>query len=243
MPGVTHSNLPISENVFVNGGSVSGGGLTSALGVEDSVGISDMQARSIISGQADLIALGEDPETYEALEQFGGGSKDGTSPTTGNDGVMAAPGSDEAIGADALYQQDIPRPTSEWVVVLSHVNPRVTSATWDALVELGSTLGRPIVIQSAERRADYNKRVGGATKSLHIEGKAVDVLWGTTSVQSRMDMIQKAVNAGFTGIGCYDNFMHVDIGDKRSWGPNGSYTGQFEQYKAVLKANGYPHYT
>ena len=74
---------------------------------------------------------------------------------------------------------------------------------------------------------------------MHVQRKAADVQWGTSSVQSRVDMIQKAIDAGITGIGCYNSFIHVDIGAKRHWGPNGSYTGQFAQYKPVLRANGY----
>ena len=31
----------------------------------------------------------------------------------------------------------------------------------------------------------------------------------------------------------------VLVGGKRQWGPNGSRTGQFAQYKAVLQSNGY----
>ncbi len=242
MPGITHSNVPMSTTVFVNGEDIPGG-ITTALGIADSVGITDAQARSIISGQADLIALGENPNTYEALEQFGGGTRDGTSPITGQDGAMAAPGSDAAVGADAFYDQGVTRLVSSWVVVPPHVNPRVTTATWNALVELASSLGRPLVLVSAHRSTEFNASVGGASESLHITRKAVDIQWGSTSSQIRMDMIQKAINAGFTGIGCYSNFLHLDIGPKRSWGPNGSYTGQFEQYKAVLTANGFPFYS
>ena len=58
-----------------------------------------------------------------------------------------------------------------------------------------------------------------AQKEHAYERKAIDVLWGTTSAQGRVDMIQRAIDAGFTGIGCYENFMHVDIGTKRQWGP------------------------
>ena len=152
---------------------------------------------------------------------------------------MAAPGSDAAVGADALEDQDIERPISEWVKLMPGVNPRVRPEAWDMMVAFAKSLGRPVTLNSAYRSPEYNRKVGGAKKSMHTQRKAMDVQWGTTSVQGRMDMIQKAVDAGFTGIGCYNNFMHVDIGTKRHWGPNGSYTGQFAQYKPVLKANGF----
>ena len=239
MPGVTHSNTPFATNVFVNGGPTLGGGLATALGIEDTVGISDAESDAILAGQADLLATGEDPDTYEALEQYGGGQDGGMSPITGETCAMAAPGSDAAVGADALEDQDIERPISEWVKLMPGVNPRVRPEAWDMMVAFAKSLGRPVTLNSAYRSPEYNRKVGGAKKSMHTQRKAMDVQWGTTSVQGRMDMIQKAVDAGFTGIGCYNNFMHVDIGTKRHWGPNGSYTGQFAQYKPVLKANGF----
>jgi hypothetical protein len=242
MPAVTHSNTPFASNVFVNGGEIIGGAVADVLGLDDTVGISDAEARAIIEGRAAESAAGNDPDTMEALEQYGGGSPGGTSPVTGASGSEGAPGSDAATGADALYDQDIPRPTSEWINVQAHVNPRVLPEVWTKLENFAKSLGRVITINSAHRSVEYNRSVGGATNSLHVQRKAIDCQWGTSSVQGRVDMIQRAIDAGFTGIGCYNNFIHVDTGSKRSWGPNGSYTGQFAQYKPVLRANGFPNY-
>lgn len=239
MPGVTHSNIPFATNVFVNGGPTLGGAVAEALGLEDTVGIDDAQARAILSGRAAELAAGNDPDINEALEQFGGGSPGGASPVTGLEGAVGAPGSDTAIGADAYVDENIPRLTSEWINVQSHVNPRVLPELWTKLENFAQSLGRPITLNSAYRSPEYNISIGGAKKSVHSERKAVDLQWGTTSVQGRVDMIQRAVDAGITGIGCYNNFIHLDIGTKRHWGPNGSFTGQFAQYKPVLKANGY----
>ena len=242
MPAVTYSNVPFASNVFVNGGETIGGAVADVLGLEDTVGISDAEARAIIEGRAAESAAGNDPDTMEALEQYGGGTPGGTSPVTGASGSEGAPGSDAATGADALYDQDIPRPTSEWINVQAHVNPRVLPEVWTKLENFAKSLGRVITINSAHRSVEYNRSVGGATNSLHVQRKAIDCQWGTSSVQGRVDMIQRAIDAGFTGIGCYNNFIHVDTGSKRSWGPNGSYTGQFAQYKPVLRANGFPNY-
>ena len=242
MPAVTYSNVPFASNVFVNGGETIGGAVADVLGLEDTVGISDAEARAIIEGRAAESAAGNDPDTMEALEQYGGGTPGGTSPVTGASGSEGAPGSDAATGADALYDQDIPRPTSEWINVQAHVNPRVLPEVWTKLEYFAKSLGRVITINSAHRSVEYNRSVGGATNSLHVQRKAIDCQWGTSSVQGRVDMIQRAIDAGFTGIGCYNNFIHVDTGSKRSWGPNGSYTGQFAQYKPVLRANGFPNY-
>ena len=239
MPAVTHSNTPFASNVFVNGGSIIGGGVADALGLEDTVGISDDEARSIIEGRAAELAAGGDPDTMEALERYGGGNPGGTNPINGQEGAAGAPGSDTATGADATEDLNIPRPTSEWIIVQSHVNPRVLPEVWTKLENFAKALGRPITLNSAYRTPAYNRSVGGARNSMHVQRKAADVQWATSNIQDRVDIIQRAIDAGFTGIGTYNSFMHVDIGAKRQWGPNGSRSGQFAQYKPVLKANGY----
>jgi hypothetical protein len=239
MPGVTHSNVPFASNVFVNGGPTLGGGVADALGLDDTVGISDDEARAIIEGRAAELAAGNDPDTMEALEQYGGGNPGGTSPVTGTDGAVGAPGSDSATGADAAADADTPRPTSEWIIVQNHVNPRVLPELWTKLENFAISLGRPITLNSAYRTPEYNASVGGAKNSMHVQRKAVDVQWGTSSLQGRVNMIQRACDAGLSGIGCYNSFIHLDIGAKRHWGPSGSASSQFEQYKPVLRANGY----
>ena len=239
MPAVTHSNTPFAANVFVNGGPTLGGGVADALGLDDTIGISEAQSRAMIAGRAAELAAGNDPDTKEALEQYGGGKKNGMSPITGTEGSTAAPGSDAAIGADALVDANIPRPTSAVISVLPTVNPRVTTACWSNLETMAKDLAVTLTINSAYRTTAYNKSVGGAKSSLHVERKAVDVQWGTTNAQGRVNMIQAAIDAGFTGIGCYEDFIHLDVGDKRHWGPNGSFTGQFAQYKLIVSANGY----
>jgi len=228
-----------SENVFANGGPTLGGAVADALGLEDTVGIDDAQARAIIEGRAAELAAGGDPDTMEALERYGGGSPSGTSPVTGQDGAVGAPGSDAATGAAATEDSTVPRPTSELIIVQSHVNPRVLPEVWTKLENLAKSLGRPLTLNSAYRTEAYNRSIGGARNSMHVQRKAIDIQWGTSSVQGRVDMIQKAIDAGFSGIGTYNGFMHADIGAKRQWGPNGSRTGQFAQYKPVLRANGY----
>ena len=230
-----------ADDVFANGGPTLGGALADVLGIPDTVGFSDDEARSIIEGRAAELAGGQDPDTMEATEQLG--AEASTSTFTGTTCTGApqkpAPGSDGATGADATYDQQIPRPTSEWINVQSHVNPRVLPDVWTKLENLAKSLGRPITLNSAHRSVEYNIYICGARNSMHVQRKAADVQWGTSSVQGRVDMIQKAIDAGFTGIGCYNGFLHVDTGSKRQWGPNGSRTSQFAQYKPVLQSNGY----
>jgi len=228
-----------SDNVFANGGPTLGGGVADALGVEDTIGVSDDEARAILEGRAAELAAGNDPDQNEALESYGGGTPGGTSPINGQEGAVGAPGSDAAVGGDSTVDSNVPRPTSEWITVQSHVNPRVLPAVWTNAENFAKSLNRVITLNSAYRTPEYNASVGGAKNSMHVQRKAIDVQWGTSNIQARIDMIQKAIDAGFTGIGCYNSFIHLDIGPKRHWGSNGSYTGQFAQYKPVLQSNGY----
>ena len=226
-----------SPNVFANGGPTLGSAVADVLGLSDTVGISDAEARSILEGIAAEQAAGGDYYLNDPLE----GRE--VSPNTGQP-AGAAPGSDAATSADSQTDSNIPRPTSEWIIPRSNVNPRVLPEVWTKLENFAKSLGRPLDMRSGYRSPAYNATLSGAaSKSLHMRRMAADITWGTSSVQSRIDMIQRAVDAGFTGIGCYNDFIHVDIGTKRSWGgANNSYTTMPPQYQPVLMANGFPNY-
>ena len=173
------------------------------------------------------------------MEQFGAGSPGGINPVDGTTGAIAAPGSDASTQEEGAIPFTNDRPTSEWIVVQSHVDPRVLPEVWSKAESFAKSLGRPITLNSAYRSPEYNSKIGGAKKSMHVQKKAIDVQWGTSNVQSRIDMINKAIAAGFTGVGCYDSFMHIDIGPKRQWGPSSSAASQYQQYRDILKQNGY----
>ncbi|MCG7492457.1 D-Ala-D-Ala carboxypeptidase family metallohydrolase [Thalassobius sp. Cn5-15] len=87
----------------------------------------------------------------------------------------------------------------------------------DKLQALRDRLGRPVIVNSAFRSDEHNRRVGGAKGSFHKKAQAYDV---------RMDnhdpwVFREAAEAvGFTGFGGYpkQGFMHIDTGPKREWG-------------------------
>jgi zinc D-Ala-D-Ala carboxypeptidase len=87
----------------------------------------------------------------------------------------------------------------------------------DKLQALRDKLGRPLILTSAYRSPEHNKRVGGAKNSQHMLGIAFDVRMENQDPQ-KFEAAARAV--GFTGFGYYpkQGFMHIDTGAKRSWG-------------------------
>jgi uncharacterized protein YcbK (DUF882 family) len=78
----------------------------------------------------------------------------------------------------------------------------------------------PITILSAYRTENHNKKVGGAKKSQHLQGKAADLLTELNS-KKLYDIIEFLINEGKIkegGLGLYENFVHYDIrGVKARW--------------------------
>lgn len=83
------------------------------------------------------------------------------------------------------------------------------------LLRIAKLIGNRVSINSAYRSPSYNASVGGATNSMHKAGKAIDV-WQHAGM-SQESFINIARETGFTGIGRYSSFTHVDTGATRSW--------------------------
>jgi uncharacterized protein YcbK (DUF882 family) len=83
------------------------------------------------------------------------------------------------------------------------------------LQELRNSLKAPVHIISGYRTPSHNAKVGGKKNSQHLKGKAVDI---TAIGYSPKQLIVYAKAVGFTGIGLYDEFVHVDTRlFKASW--------------------------
>lgn len=82
-----------------------------------------------------------------------------------------------------------------------------------ALDRVRKAVGHPIRITSGYRDPAHNTRVGGARKSRHMMGDAVDiVLLGLTEAQ-RYTLMWHFMAEGFTSFGSYANanFIHADM--------------------------------
>lgn len=84
----------------------------------------------------------------------------------------------------------------------------------DHLQALRNRIGGPIIVHSAYRSIAYNKVVGGADGSYHLSGLAFDI---SSPVVSLPRLRAAAIEGGFTGIGKYRTFVHVDLGPRRHW--------------------------
>lgn len=139
---------------------------------------------------------------------------------------MASPKSTpKEVPAEQYYKswRDVPKENWRWpnfspeeIACRGDGTILVNAAAMDALQALRAKLGKPLMLNSAYRSPAYNKKVGGASHSQHLLGKAFDV-----SMENHIpaDFEIAAASVGFQGFGHYpkQNFMHVDIGPKRRW--------------------------
>jgi uncharacterized protein YcbK (DUF882 family) len=70
------------------------------------------------------------------------------------------------------------------------------------------TAGIPLVINSAYRTVEHEKRQGRAGTSAHTVRCAVDIRCNTDA--NRFKIIKAALEVGFTRIGVAKTFIHVD---------------------------------
>lgn len=83
------------------------------------------------------------------------------------------------------------------------------------LQRMRDLMGKPLIINSAYRDPLHNARVGGAPRSMHKYGRAFDV---SCRFKDRENLVAAAKEAGFSGLGFYNSWLHVDTGPKRTWG-------------------------
>lgn len=86
--------------------------------------------------------------------------------------------------------------------------------------KLQDAYGQPLNVISTYRDPQKNQDVGGAKGSQHLHGNAYDIDVSNMSYEDRLALADLAWNSGFRGIGFYDNSLHFDVGDPRSWGPS-----------------------
>lgn len=105
---------------------------------------------------------------------------------------------------------------AETGVDLAGVEPGVLKR-WE---DLQSAFGVQLPIKSGYRDPEHNAAVGGASKSQHIDRRALDIDVSALDKDERVRLIEMASAMGFNGIGVYKNSIQIDTGAVRAWGPD-----------------------
>lgn len=75
-------------------------------------------------------------------------------------------------------------------------------------------------LNSGYRTPTYNKSIGGAKNSMHMQAKAADITQKYMTPKELKARIEKLIKEGKMqngGIGLYPGFVHYDIGPVRRW--------------------------
>ena len=81
-------------------------------------------------------------------------------------------------------------------------------------------INESLTILSGYRTPTWNKKVGGATKSMHLEAKAGDLTTRTYTPKELHAIIESLIKSGDMqdgGLGLYSSFVHYDVGTPRRW--------------------------
>jgi len=85
----------------------------------------------------------------------------------------------------------------------------------DRLDKFREIVNEPFSPNSAFRSEQHNRNIGGSPNSYHLKGMAFDI--PIKGRMTREEIHRVALMVGFTGIGDYDTFVHLDTGVKRYW--------------------------
>lgn len=79
-----------------------------------------------------------------------------------------------------------------------------------AFEALRAAVGLPLVVLSAYRTPEHNRKVGGAKSSQHVQGRALDLLPPKGWTPLQLAAVARTIPA-IRGIGVYRTFVHIDI--------------------------------
>lgn len=111
----------------------------------------------------------------------------------------------------------------------------VQGVVLDRWEQVQGAFGKQLPVVSGARDVATNTKAGGAKKSQHLEGNALDIDVSQLDFAERRRLLETASAMGFTGIGIYGDSVHLDMRKvKAVWGP--SYHGDSIPKWAVMTA-------
>jgi hypothetical protein len=190
--------------------------------------IQKYQPRAQIADTPDYVVAGGD--IAQTLTALGGNAAGRLRQMADNarakEGEMAGMNAGQVAGAGYIERQASIAAASGTAIVSGELVVKsgdlngVNSDLLDRMKKLQGAFGAPLPIISGYRDPARNAKVGGAKSSQHLHGGALDIDLTGVSQQERQRLIQTASAQGFTGIGVYDNSLHLDMGARRAWGPS-----------------------
>jgi uncharacterized protein YcbK (DUF882 family) len=125
-------------------------------------------------------------------------------------------GFQSSLDNGANFEGFIPSSGASHATDFAHLDGDIVSR----MPSLREAWGEDLTVNSAYRDPNTNSKVGGAKKSQHMHGKAMDISTAGWDEEKKIKFIKTAREQGFQGIGIYNNAIHIDVGSKRAWGPN-----------------------
>jgi len=83
----------------------------------------------------------------------------------------------------------------------------------DLLEKLRVQYGNPLKVNSGYRSPQHNKKIGGAKNSMHLRFATDIAPTGEVTMEKLDSIAGLAEENGFSGIGRYDSFVHLDCRD------------------------------
>lgn len=78
----------------------------------------------------------------------------------------------------------------------------------------------PLIVTSGYRSPAWNRRIGGAQRSLHMTARALDLSSRSVPAKELHRIWLRLVKEGRVGdggLGLYPNWVHIDLGRPRRW--------------------------
>lgn len=85
----------------------------------------------------------------------------------------------------------------------------------EILQKIRNHFSKPLILTSAYRNAEYNRKIGGVSNSQHVLGKAADIYIQGTECEDIAKYAEYLMPKS-GGIGLYGNFVHIDVRANRS---------------------------
>lgn len=114
--------------------------------------------------------------------------------------------SEAGLGSNITFSSSVVK-NKEW--------QDVDNSVWSKLLRIvKATDGEYEVTNGVKKKTNTTATMGGTSNHIHLTGFAVDI---SINDENRDDTIIAASKAGFSGIGVYKTFLHLDVGTRRSW--------------------------